>query len=190
MFTIDNLHRNTTGVIQVSPLEQFEDLGATIAAMEAQLKSGSRVEQNMLSYFQREVVPEVAYRDNDVNQGESGPRRLFVIGNLLRTHDDNLFVRLGILTPDENPLIPTLQVLYLSADGNMNQHLRCISDVPVHVRYLLHAPTGLKRDPDRWAYDFTERYSGMVTGVHVRTRAGIKSLALIPKINEAILTGV
>lgn len=175
MYTIDDLHYNSKGVIQVSSEECFEDLAATLAALESELKNGSKLEQNMFSFFQEEVQHQVAYRDNDVDQGERGPRRLHVIGNLKRIEGDNgLFVRLGISAPGENPLLPALQALYL-LDGE-------------HITYIRGAPIGVESDPDRWVYDFTSRYEGMFQG-KVRTRLGIRSLSIIPAINEAILSG-
>ena len=174
MYTIDDLHYNSKGVIQVSSKEHLEDLAATLTALESDLKKGSKLEQNMFSFFQEEVEPQVAYRDNDVDQEQWGPRRLHVVGKLKRINADNsLFVRLGISAPGENPLIPALQALYLLDDR--------------HTRYMRGVPLGFEIDPDRWAYDFTDRYQGMVKGVHVRTRLGIRSLSIIPAINEAIL---
>lgn len=176
MYTIDDLHYNKKRIIQVSSKACFEGLAATLRALESELKTGSVLERNMFSFFQEEVEPLVAYRDNDVNQGKGGPRRIYVVGKLKKVDGAHgLFVRLGISTPGENPLIPSLQALYL-VDGK-------------HAKYLEGAPLGFERDPDRWAYDFTGRYQGMVEGVKVRTRLGIKSLAVIPAINEAILNG-
>ncbi len=124
----------------------------------------------MLSFFQDEVEHIVAYRDNDINQGRAGPRRIHVIGKLKKIGEENgLFIRLGTSAPGENPLIPTLQALYLLDNA--------------HTKYMTGIPVGLERDPDRWSYDFTDRYQGMVKGVNVRTRSGIKSLAAIPLIN-------
>ena len=174
MYTIHDLHYNRKGVIQVSPEECIEDLAETLAALESELKDGSELEQNMLSFFQEEVEPRVAYRDNDVDQGKRGPRRIHVIGKLKRINDDNgLFVRLGISAPGEKLLIPALQALYLG------EHLKPIRGVSM----------GLESDPDKWAYDFTDIYQGMAKNVYVRTRLGIRSLSIIPAINEAILSG-
>jgi len=174
MYTIDDLHYNSKGVVQVSSEECFEDLAKTLKDLEFALKTGSDLEQNMFSFFQEEVEPQAAYRDNDVNQGQGGPRRLHAVGKLRIINGDNgLFVRLGISAPGEHPLIPALQALYL-LDGK-------------HVKYLEGAPTGVEDDPDRWAYEFTDRYQGMVEGVKVRTGLGIRSLSVIPAINEAIL---
>ena len=173
-YTLDDLHYNRKRVIQVSAGESFEDLAKTLKALESRLKAGSKLEQKMLSFFQEEVEPKVAYKDNDVNQGKGGPRRLQVIGKLKRISGDNgLFVRLGISAPRENPLIPVLQALYLTNEKQ--------------VKYIEGAPAGLERNLDSWFYDFTDRYQGMVRGVDVRTRLGIKSLSVIPAINEAIL---
>lgn len=174
IYTLEDLHYNRKRVIQVSAGASFEDLAKTLKALESELKAGSKLEQKMLSFFQEEVEPKVAYRDNDVDQSEGGPRRLQVIGKLKRISGDNgLFVRLGISAPGENPLIPALQALYLTNEK--------------HVRYIEGAPVGLERDPDSWFYDFTDRYQGTVRGVNVRTRSGIKSLSVIPAIDKAIL---
>lgn len=176
MYTIDDLHYNSRNVIQISPNEDFEDLASTLNALDEELRNGSRLEQNMLSFFHREVEPLVAYKDNDVSQGAKGPRRLFVVGKLKKINDDiGLFVRLGIRSLGENPLIPALQALYLQPS--------------LHTKYLEGKPVGLDPEPDRWVYDFTDRYQGMVEGVRVRSRLGIRSLSVIPAINEAILTG-
>ena len=100
---------------------------------------------------------------------------MWIVGKLRRINGDNgLFVRLGISAPGENPLIPALQALYL-LDGK-------------HTKYMTGAPAGFESDPDRWAFEFTDRYQGMVEGVKVRTRLGIRSLSVIPGINEAILS--
>lgn len=176
MYTIDDLHYNSRGVVQVSSEEYFEDLAATLAALEAEFKSGSQLEQNMFSFFQEEVEPKAAYRDNDVNQRLGGPRGLNVVGKLKKVNGDNgLFVRLGIRAPGEKPLIPALQALYL-VDGH-------------HVKYRESAPVGFERDPDRWAYKFTNRYQGTVEGVRVTTPLGIQSLGVILAINDALLNG-
>jgi len=173
MYTIDDLHYNSKGVIQVSSEECFEDLATTLKALESELKTGSKLEQNMFLFFQEEVEPQVAYRDNDFKQGQGGPRRLHVVGKLKRVNGENgLFVRLGISAPGENPLIPALQALYLLYGE--------------HTKYMEGVPIGFESDPDKWAYDFTDRYQGMVE-VNVRTRLGIRSLSIIPLINEAIL---
>jgi hypothetical protein len=175
MYSIDDLHYNSKDVVQVSPEEFLEDMASAMSALEIELKKGSSMEQRMLSFFQKKVRPEIAYRDNDVDQGKGGPRRLFVVGKWKAMCDDGLFVRLGISAPDENPLIPALQMLYLSAGE--------------HMRFIEGHPVGIEKNPDRWAYDFTERYQGMTKGVNVRTRTGIRSLGYIPAINEALLNG-
>ncbi len=176
MYTIDNLRYNGKEVVQVSSEECFEDLAATLEALEAEFRSGSRLEQNMFSLFQEEVEPQAAYRDNDVNQREGGSQRLHVVGKLKRMKGNNgLFVRLGIRAPGEKPLVPALQALYLVDDP----HLKCREGVLV----------GYERDPDRWAYEFTDRYHGMVEGARVTTPLGIQSLGVIIAINEALLNG-
>ncbi len=174
MYSIFDIHYNSKGVVQVSPEECFEDLAATLKSIESELKTGSELEQNMLSFFQKEVEPMIAYRDNNVNQGKSGPRTLFSAGYLKKIpREIGLLVRLGISAPGENPLIPSLQALYLMTGK--------------HRRYFEGVPIGSERDPDKWAYEFTDRYQGMIKGVHVRTRLGINSIQIISAINEAIL---
>ncbi len=158
-YTIDDLHYNSKRIIQVSKTPEFKDLNKTLKDIKAWSK-GTGLENSMFQFFYNEVEPILAYLDNDVNQGKDGPRRLFAVGRLKKMEDASLFVRLGVSAPNENPLIPALQALYL------------------------------KNKEDRWAYEFTERYQGMVEGAKVRTKEGINSLIVIPMINEAILNNV
>jgi hypothetical protein len=110
-----------------------------------------------------------------VNQGNGGPRRLHVVGTLKNLKEDvGLFVRIGIRAPDEYSLIPSVQVLYHCSEA-------------LHIAYREGEPIGIDQDADRWAYDFTERYNGIVKGVKVRTQKGIQSLCAIPAINEVLL---
>jgi hypothetical protein len=154
-YTIDDLHYNSKRIIQVSKTPEFKDLKKTLKDIKDEIGDG--LERNMFAFFCQEVDPVLAYLDNDANQGKDGPRRLFAVGRLKKMKDSSLFVRLGVSAPNENPLIPSLQALYL------------------------------KNKEDRWAYEFTERYQGMVEGAKVGTREGINSLVIIPMINEAIL---
>jgi len=175
MYSIDDLHYNNKKVIQFSPKEEFANLASTLKSIEKELKEGSELEKNMLSFFKRNVNPKVAYKDNDAGQGKGGPRRLHVIGKLIKENGyDGFFVRLGISAPKENPLIPALQVLYLKDNK--------------HEKYFHGQKVGSENDADRWTFDFSDRYQGQVEGVKVRTRKGISSLAAIPLINEAIIS--
>lgn len=175
MYTIDDLHYNGGGVIQVSASNEPLDLQPALDGLESRLASGSKLEQAMLSFFLNEVEPQMAYLDNDVNQAPDGPRRLCVVGKLKRMHEGpGLFVRIGIEAPWLRPLIPTVQALYL-VEG-------------VHGRYAQGAVVGSVSVADRWVYEFTERYGGMVEGMQLLTREGLRSIAVIPAINEAILS--
>ncbi len=173
-YTIDDLHYNSRKIAQVSETEDFIGLESTLKAVKDELKNSSFLEKNMLSFFKNEVLPLAAYKDNDVNQGKVGPRRLHVVGKLNALDKKiGLFVRLGILAPDENPLIPTLDLLYLQENK--------------HPKYIRGEHIGIEKDPDKWFYSFTDRYQGIVEGVKVRTEMGIKSLFIIPIINEILL---
>lgn len=177
IYTLDDLYYNSRGLLQVSPTEAFEDIEKTLAALGNELRTSSQLEKSMLAFFLREVEPSGAYRDNDVGQGEGGPRRLFAVGRLKRVNDKGLFVRLGIRALGENPLIPALQALYLQAEEQ------------IHPQYFKGQMIGQVHHPDCWVYDFTDRYQGMVKEVNLRTRKGITSLVVIAAINEAILNG-
>ena len=168
MLTLNNIHYNGKGVPQVSPAEELIDLEPIMAAIDSRLRNGSECEQKILSFFQREVEPSVAYKDNDVDQGIDEPKALYAVGKLKRIKDyTGLFIRIGISSPDESPLIPRLQALYLQ-EGNHTKHN--------------------KERPDRWFYSFTETSEGMIKGVKAGTELGINSISIIPAINEAILS--
>ena len=174
--TIDDLHYNSRHVVQVAEKECFEDLDATYKSIRSTLQAGSDLERSMLTFFEKEINPILAYRDNDVNQLPEGPRRLHVVGKFKRiTSDNGLFVRLGIMAPGENPLIASFQALYLQ--------------VETLEKYLAGVLIGTEQDADRWSYEFSDRYQGMVRGAALRTTKGIKSLLVIPFINESLLSG-
>ena len=176
-YRLEDLHYNTQNVPQFNPKEAFEDLEATLKAVEETLMRESPhggLAMRMLSFFQREVAPLIAYRDNDLDQGTWGPRHRFVAGTLKNNFEvDGLFARIGIFAPGENPLIPCFQLLYLQGHD--------------HVHYLEGEAVGMKKEADSWVYDFTVRYGGMVKGVNVRTKEGINTLPLITLINSGLL---
>jgi hypothetical protein len=176
MYTIDDMHYNESGVPQVASIVDIELLQQTLQELEQTLKQGSTMDENMLHFFMNEVAHITAYLDNDVNQAEGGPRHLFAVGVLKSGLSQNsLFIRLGISAPDENPLIPSLQALYLKNNA--------------HPHYIAGEPVSVNDDPDRWFYDFTERYGGMLKGAYVRTPEGIDSLGILPRMNKALLLG-
>ncbi len=169
-YTLRDLHYED-GVLKVAPGDSFENLEATIKEFNRYFSNNSKIH----NFFKMEVEPIAAYKDNDLNQGVGGPRRIHIIGKLKNIKKfDGLFARLGIGAPDENPLIPALQFLYKQDNG--------------HVKYIKGQPIGMEVESDMWAYDFTERYGGMVEGIKIRTKEGIDSLILIPAINEALLS--
>ena len=174
MYTLNDLHLNSRGIVQVSPSEEFLDTESTLRMIEQHFTKCTTLEQRMLSFFKKQVEPELAYKDNDINQGKTGPRRLHVVGRLRRLdHEIGIFARLGISSPGENPLIPVLQVMYLQDR--------------LHTKYFTGHRVGTEHDPDRWFYNFTERYNGMIKGMGIRTRVGMATLPLITSINEALL---
>lgn len=181
MHRVEEIHPNSKGVLQVHREEHFEDLAETMVAVDQALRNGSPYEQTMFAFFEREVEAGLAYRDTSINQGCEGPKKLHVAGKLSKmfpTESDpaNLCVRLGIAAPDEHPLIPSLQVLY--------------SRGSTQVRYIKGEPVGMEDCVDRWAYEFTERYHGMIDGVsQTRTPEGLKSLGWLLAIDKALETG-
>ena len=175
-YSLDDLHLNSRKMVQVSSKEIFLPLPESLKEVCSELESGSTLEKNMASFFQAEVSPKLAYLDNDVYQGKSGPRRLYAVGTFKKVKEGTgLFVRLGISAPDENPLIPELQVIYLQSE--------------LQKKFIHGAEIGLEMTADAWVYQFSDRYQGMVKGVHIRTRLGVQSLSVIPVVNEAILNG-
>jgi len=170
MYTINDLHYNKKRVIQISPKLKLETLALTWKMITEELKNSSPLERNMLYFFETNVNPVLAYRDNDVNQGKTGPRRRHVIGKLKSPANiDGLFIRLGIWAPGENALIPALQVLYLQ---------KRLAEMPKD-NFV----------PESWIYDFTDRYQSRIEEINVHSVEGIKSLGIIPAINKSLMTG-
>ena len=56
-------------------------------------------------------------------------------------------------------------------------------------KFIQGEEVGLEMNQDKWVYQFSDRYQGMVKGVYIRTRLGVQSLSVIPVVNEAILSG-
>lgn len=173
-YSLEDIHYNSRGVIQVAQEENFESMQEALEIVDQEIKRGSNLERGMLSFFRLMVDPVVAYRDNDLNQLPSGPRRMHVVGKLKDFKEEGPYLRIGVNAPGENSLIPTLQAFYLKEK--------------VRDAYMAGQVAGQVTETDRWAYNFTERYGGMVEA-KVSTRKGVSSLVLISMINEGILDG-
>jgi hypothetical protein len=155
-YTLDNLHYDSSGVVRVAPGGAVLNLDIENSLLERRLGKGSEAEQAMHNFFRNEVVPAVAYRDNDVNQGKTGPTRDFVCGRLKdKGAPEGLFVRLGV----SERLIPALQVLYLQSR---------------------------EEGADRFVHDFTERYRWREEGKRIETESGAKAYAVIADITQKL----
>jgi hypothetical protein len=171
-FTLEDIHYNSKGVLQVSAIERFEDMAKTLKSIEQEFTSGTKLEQNMFLFFHNLIEPIMAYKDNEVNQGEYGPRRLCIVGKFEEPNNsEGLFIRLGISAPGESLLMPCLQALYLDPKIQPNSKEKPISEF------------------DSWFYGFTDVYNGRLEGAHLVSRKGIDSLLPIYLINESILEG-
>jgi hypothetical protein len=89
-------------------------LGETLAEIK-HLCSMSENDRAMLRFFNEEVIPEIAYTDNDINQGKGGPKRNFVEGKWKKYDLPKLRIRLGV-SPN---LIPSLQLILGEQRGNL-----------------------------------------------------------------------
>ncbi len=173
IYKIEDIHPNSKAVLQVSERECFEDLESTLSAIEQRISREGPVEKAILEFFKNEVTPILAYRDNDVNQGSQGPRRLHAVGKLkILLPDTPLIVRLGIAAPNEHPLITVLQVLY--------------SNFSERDDYLEGHNVGSIDEQDAWSFDFSDRYKGRIEGAKLNTMQGIRSIMVGPAINEAL----
>jgi len=173
MHTIEDIHPNSKAALQVSDNECFEDLESTLEAIEQRISREGPAEKAMLDFFKNEVIPVMAYRDNDINQGSEGPRRLHIVGKLkILSQEVPLYVRLGIAAPDEHPLITSFQILY--------------SNNSERDDYMEGRRIGRTSEQDAWSFDFTDRYKGRIEGAKLNTKEGIRSLLVAPAVNEAL----
>jgi hypothetical protein len=173
-YQLKDLHLNSHGVLQVNPEECFEDFEEWKAKIEQTCMAGTEHERMMWQVFSALAEPVCVYRDNDVNQGRTGPRRVHIAGRPKLWNDDySLTLRVGIKAPGENPLITAFQALY--------------SQTHSHLKYLMGSPVGVEECSDQWSYEFTDRYKGITETSDLRTQRGIQSLSIINALNEALL---
>jgi len=162
IYQIGDIHPNSKRVLQVCPIEQHHDLAEKLLDLTKIRTSTAELEPRMWTFFQREVVPQLAYSDNDVSQGEGGPQRIWVGGKLYQYEEEDEHEILTARLSTIGSLIPSLQILYWN-DG--------------------HTCSG---NQSAWSYEYTNRYGPRVTGAKLENMAAITSFALIPAIIDAI----
>ena len=198
MFThsLDSVHFNSRGVVQVGKEEMFEDLQTTLALSDAWFNNDQNLknpgDESELSFFKREVNALLAYRDFHIGMG--GPETyLYAVGKLSSFKNSPLYVRLLLENPDKTSIPPSLEFIFLKQKGMFYEAREDVDGgddnfITDDISEFMEMPPDL-RDfsdsyPDRWFYI----PGSIFYGVEVKSNLGKQSLGLIPRIDKALKT--